>query len=193
MYYVGTSLGSATATESIQIERILGISDPNTSVSVSEVAHVATTFNRTFSTTGNATSSLVVLAMSVAYTDTANATESHAIAISKTLSNATSNTDSPAIAYSKTLSNSATVSENVAKANSLTKGDSKSATDSINSINTDKGITETETATESAVKSLAKAASSSGTTDDSGVGSMQDYWDPLYCSEDYVGTGWTFT
>ena len=193
LYYVGTSLGSATATESIQIERILGISDPNTSVSVSEVAHVATTFNRTFSTTGNATSSLVVLAMSVAYTDTANATESHAIAISKTLSNATSNTDSPAIAYSKTLSNSATVSENVAKANSLTKGDSKSATDSINSINTDKGITETETATESAVKSLAKAASSSGTTDDSGVGSMQDYWDPLYCSEDYVGTGWTFT
>ena len=79
------------------------------------------------------------------------------------------------------------------KTNNLGVSNSKSATDSVNSINTSKGITETETATESAVKSLAKAASSSGTTDDSGVGSMQDYWDPLYCSEDYVGTGWTFT
>ena len=154
---------------------------------------MATTFNRTFSTTGNATSSLVVLAMSVSYTDTANATESHAIAISKTLSNATSNTDSPAIAYSKTLSNSATISDAVVKTNNLGVSNSKSATDSVNSINTSKGITETETATEAAVKSLSKVATDGSSTDDSGVGSMQDYWDPLYCSEDYVGTGWTFT
>ena len=45
--------------------------------------------------------------MSIAFTDTENATESHAKAISKAIVNATSNTDSPAIAYSKTLGHSA--------------------------------------------------------------------------------------
>ena len=191
IYYVGTRVGSVTASESIDILRIREV-NPSDSVSVTEVAQVATTFNRSISTTGTAQETAVV-SMSVVYTDTANATEAAALEVAKPIASATSNTDSPVIAYSKTLSNSATVSENVAKSNSLIKGDSKSATDSVNSINTSKGITETETATESAVKSLGKVATDSGSTDDSGIGSMQDYWDPLYCSEDYVGTGWTFT
>ena len=192
LYYVGTSLGSVTATESIQVERILGITDPNTSVSVAEVAQVSINFSRSFSDSGMAQDS-PALVLSVAYTDTTSNTESHVKAIGKILTNATSNTDSPAIAYSKTLSNSATISDAVVKTNNLGVSNSKSATDSVNSINTSKGITETETATEAAVKSLSKVATDGSSTDDSGVGSMQDYWDPLYCSEDYVGTGWTFT
>ena len=54
LYYVGTSLGSVTATESIQVERILGITDPNTSVSVAEVAQVSINFSRSFSDSGMA-------------------------------------------------------------------------------------------------------------------------------------------
>ena len=192
LYYVGTSLGSVTATDSINVERILSIPDPADTISVTEAVNVSATFNRSFTTNVMAQESHA-LTMSIAFTDTENATESHAIAISKAIVNATSNTDSPAIAYSKTLGHSVTTSETVVKANNLGVSNSKSATDSINSINTSKGITETETATEAAVKSLSKVSTDSSTAEDTGIGSMQDYWDPVYCAEDYVGTGWTFT
>ena len=192
LYYVGTSLGSVTATESIQVERILGVPGTADTVSVSEIANVAMTFNRSFTESQMAQESHA-LTLSIAFTDTENATESHAKAISKAIVNATSNTDSPAIAYSKTLGHSVTTSDSVVKANNLGVSNSKSATDSINSINTSKGITETETATEAAVKSLSKVSTDSSTAEDTGIGSMQDYWDPVYCAEDYVGTGWTFT
>tara|TARA_B100000927_G_scaffold67159_1_gene52970 strand:- start:2927 stop:5812 length:2886 start_codon:yes stop_codon:yes gene_type:complete len=193
LYYVGTRLGAVSVSDSINVEKILGIIDPNDSVSVTEVANVAATFNRSF-TDNFLAQETAVLTMSVVFTDSASATESLAKAITKpSLTDATSNSDSPAVALSKALTDSATVSETVAKTNNLGVSNSKSATDSVDSINTSKGITETETATESAVKSLAKAASDTSSTDDTGVGSMQDYWDPLYCAEDYVGTGWTFT
>ena len=78
----------------------------------------------------------------------------------------------------------------------LNKGVSEtlSSSDALDSINTSKEITETASITESAAKALSKPAiADSATTDDSGIGSMQDYVDPTYLSEDYVGTGWTFT
>jgi len=66
--------------------------------------------------------------------------------------------------------------------------------EAINSINTSKGITETPSAAESLANVLNKpaVADSAGATD-TGIGSMQDYADPSYLSEDYVGTGWNFT
>jgi len=92
------------------------------------------------------------------------------------------------------LSNSATISDAVVKTNNLGVSNSKSATDSVNSINTSKGITETETAAESAVLALSKPSiAETATATDTGIGSMQDYVDPTYFSEDYVGQGWTFT
>ena len=47
--------------------------------------------------------------------------------------------------------------------------------------------------TAAAGPTIIRLDANSGTATDTGVGSMQDYWDPLYCAEDYVGTGWTFT
>ena len=48
--------------------------------------------------------------------------------------------------------------------------------------------------TESAVLALSKPSiAETATATDTGIGSMQDYVDPAYLSEDYVGQGWTFT
>jgi hypothetical protein len=60
------------------------------------------------------------------------------------------------------------------------------------SINTEKGLVEAKTASESNVKTLEKSFTETGNIADSGVITIQDYSDPTYFSEDYVGQGYNF-
>ena len=60
------------------------------------------------------------------------------------------------------------------------------------SINTEKGLVEAQTASESNVKTLQKSFTETGNIADSGVITIQDYSDPTYFSEDYVGQGYNF-
>ncbi len=79
----------------------------------------------------------------------------------------------------------------------LNKGVSEtlSSSDALDSINTSKELTNNlADITDVAAKALNKpAVADSATVTDTGIGSIQDYVDPTYLSEDYVGTGWTFT
>ena len=68
-----------------------------------------------------------------------------------------------------------------------------STSEAINSINTSKGITETQTVTESLANALATPATDSATATDTGSGRMQDYVSPTYLDSDYVGSSWNFT
>ena len=60
------------------------------------------------------------------------------------------------------------------------------------SINTEKGLVEAQTASESNVKTLQKPFTETGNIADSGVITIQDYSDPTYFGEDYVGVGYNF-
>ena len=60
------------------------------------------------------------------------------------------------------------------------------------SINTEKELVEAQTASESNVKTLQKSFTETGNIADSGVITIQDYSDPTYFSEDYVGQGYNF-
>ena len=60
------------------------------------------------------------------------------------------------------------------------------------SINTEKGLVEEQTSSESHVKTLQKEFTETGNIADSGVIVIQDYSDPTYFSEDYVGAGYNF-
>ena len=79
----------------------------------------------------------------------------------------------------------------------LNKGVSEtlSSSDALDSINTSKELTNNlADITDVAAKALNKPAiADSATVTDTGIGSIQDYVDPTYLSEDYVGQGWTFT
>ncbi len=78
----------------------------------------------------------------------------------------------------------------------LNKGVSEtlSSSDALDSINTSKELTNSSNITDVAAKALNKPAiADSATVTDTGIGSIQDYVDPTYLSEDYVGQGWTFT
>jgi len=79
----------------------------------------------------------------------------------------------------------------------LNKGVSEtlSSSDALDSINTSKELTNTiADISELVAKALSKpAVADSATATDTGIGSIQDYVDPTYLSEDYVGQGWTFT
>ena len=79
----------------------------------------------------------------------------------------------------------------------LNKGVSEtlSSSDALDSINTSKELTNSlADITDVAAKALNKPAiADSATVTDTGIGSIQDYVDPTYLSEDYVGQGWTFT
>lgn len=59
-------------------------------------------------------------------------------------------------------------------------------------ININKALVENQTATESVAINLNTPFSDSGTISDSGVIVIQDYADPTYFSEDYVGEGYNF-
>ena len=60
------------------------------------------------------------------------------------------------------------------------------------SINTEKGLVEVQTASESAVVTFQKPFTENGNIADSGIITIQDYSDPTYLSEDYVGAGYNF-
>ena len=103
--------------------------------------------------------------------------------------------DSPAILVSQILTDSITsVSDSAFWTFGLNKSETTSNSDTINSINTNKGITDTPSATEAAAQALSKPAiADSSSAVDTGIGSMQNYVDPTYLSEDYVGEAWSFT
>ena len=72
--------------------------------------------------------------------------------------------------------------------------ESLTGSEAIDSINTSKGITDTGSITESVAQALSKpAVADTASATDVGVGSVQDYVDPTYLSEDYVGVGWNIT
>lgn len=62
----------------------------------------------------------------------------------------------------------------------------------IVSINTDKEVNENQTATDVPQIDTSKPVVETTTTADSGVITIQDYSDPTYFSEDYVGAGYSF-
>ena len=130
------------------------------------------------------------------FSDSATTSDTIELGFPKEFAHATSGaTDSLVLAVSKALTESVTATDAV---NSLSVGkniaESNSATDVITSINTSKALTDTGTTSESAAKALTKPAiADTATATDAGIGSMQDYVDPTYLSEDYVGQGWNFT
>ena len=193
-YYVATSNGSVTATESINVERILGIPGLDETVSVTEVAQINTTFARALSDTGTAQDSSYIMNLSVSYTDTTSNTDTNVLSVSKVLADTQTATEAVVLAYFNNVTESITISDsNILQLNKPVS-ESLTGSEAINSINTSNGITETETVTESLANALNKpaVADSAGATD-VGIGSVQDYADPSYLSEDYVGTGWNFT
>ena len=145
------------------------------SVTVTDVQTVVAAFARAF-TDSTAITDVLTIGQYFDYSDTGTAS------------------DSPAILYSRILTESQTVTDSAVWTFGLNKSETTSNSDAINSINTSKGITETPSATESAVQALSKPAiADSSSATDTGIGSMQDYVDPTYLSEDYVGESWSFT
>ena len=193
-YYVATSLGSVTTSDSINVERILSTPDPDDTISVTEVAQISIAFNRTFSDTGNQNDTAVI-GMNLVYTDSTSNSDSTALTVSKGFSNAVADIlDGVVLTVAMAETDTATVSDTDTFALNKPVSETITNSEAINSINTSKGITETPSAAESLANVLNKpaVADSAGATD-TGIGSMQDYADPSYLSEDYVGTGWNFT
>ena len=268
-YYVGTSLGSATATDSINVLRILG-AQPTDSISVTEVAVVNLSAFRDFTDTlSSVTDTSYVMNLSVTYTDSASVAQSYSSAFSKVLTETQTASETAVKSIGKAASDTGTVSDidtyqfskvstenpsatesfakvwtinrtfaetpnvtqSLVKSLSLPATDSASVSESIStllsrevtlsdsasvtsseilqiskavsetisaseaitSINTSKGLTETPTGTESLANALSKPATDSGVASDTGSGKMQDYVDPTYLAEDYVGSSWNFT
>ena len=192
-YYVATSLGSVTATDSINVERILSIPDPSDTISVAEVAQISISFTRAFSDTGNQNDTAVI-ALNVVYADSTSNTDSSVLSVSKVLADSKTATEASVLAVAMAETDSATVSDTDIFALNKPVSETITNSEAINSINTSKGITETPSAAESLANALTKpAVVDSASATDTGIGSMQDYADPSYLSEDYVGTGWNFT
>ncbi len=192
-YYVATSLGSVTATDSINVERILSIPDPSDTISVAEVAQISISFTRAFSDTGNQNDTAVI-ALNVVYADSTSNTDSTVLSVSKVLADSKTATEASVLAVAMAETDSATVSDTDIFALNKPVSETITNSEAINSINTSKGITETPSAAESLANALTKpAVVDSASATDTGIGSMQDYADPSYLSEDYVGTGWNFT
>jgi len=193
IYYVGTSQGSVTATDSINVERILSTADPNDSVSVTEVAQINTTFARALSDSGTATDNYVVN-FSTTFTDTTSNSDTSVLSVSKVLADSKSAAEAIVLSVAMAETDTATLSDSNTLQLNKPVSESISGSEALTSINTSKGITETETVTESLANALTKpAVVDSASATDTGIGSMQDYADPTYLSEDYVGTGWNFT
>jgi hypothetical protein len=193
-YYVATSNGSVTATESIDVERILGIPGLDETVSVTEVAQINTTFARALSDTGTAQDSSYIMDLSVSYTDTTSNTDTNVLSVSKVIADTQTATEAVVLAYFNNVTESTTISDsNILQLNKPVS-ESLTGSEAIDSINTSKGITETQSVAESLANALAKpAVVDSASATDTGIGSIHDYCDPTYLGEDFVGTGWNFT
>ena len=155
-YYVATSLGAVTVTESIDVLRILG-AQPTDTVSVTEVAQISATFNRTFSDSlpTAATDTNYVMNLNVVYTDTTNATEANVKTVSKVLAHSTSNTDAQALALSIAKTDSATASDTDIFTLNKVSTDTADASESLSrTLTWSRTFTESQTIAEVPIKSL---------------------------------------
>ena len=199
IYYVGTRIAGVTVTENAVVERIRSIIDPNTTVSVTEVAVVNTQFNRSLSTPAIAQDSpgkafeKTIESIFPTFEQLVTSSDTPAKTASKAISDTKSATEAFIYALGLVATDTATTSTSEVLQINKAVSDTKSASEAIDSINTSKGITETQNAAESLAGSLGKVSTDSGSATDTGIGSMQDYVDPTYLSEDYVGLGWNFT
>ena len=152
------------------------ISDTATST---ELLVPVMTFNRSFAHTASATESiLTTIGYNISESDQVTVTEvfTHEIFIPLDVSDSVSVDGSVSInkdIEAEYISDNATHS-------------------SLSVINIDKALVENQTATDAPVINLDTLFSDSGTISDSGVITIQDYADPTYFSEDYVGAGYNF-
>ena len=146
------------------------------SVSLSESIATGASYNRTFTDGANATDVLQV-GHERDFADTLTVTQAFVLHAQHAKTEAVSIGDVNTIQLNKGVS------------------ETLSGSDALDSINTSKELTNNVAdITDVAVKALTKpAVADSATATDTGIGSIQDYVDPTYLSEDYVGQGWTFT
>ncbi len=143
-------------------------------ITVTESHEIEAAFTRAFSDSATITDSFEIGRI-VEYTDTGTAA------------------DSVAILVSQALTESQTVSDSTVWTIGLNKSETTSNSDSVNSINTNKGITETLSLTESVGHEFIKPDFTVLNPTDDGTAFNQDYTGATYLSEDYVGESWTFT
>jgi len=160
-YYVATSLGAVTVTESINVLRIFG-QQPTDTVDVTEVAQISATFNRIFSDTPTGTDTNFVMNINVVYTDTANATESIVKTPAKTVADTTSNTDAEILALSLAKTESATTSDTDTYQFSTFKTDTSTASESLSRAwAVSRSFTDSSSVADPVLKSLSKPATDS--------------------------------
>ena len=146
------------------------------SVSISDVLQTAASYVRAFSDTPTVSESLL-MGHSRDFSETITVTQAFVLQTIHSRTETVSISDSlDTIAINKGVS------------------EGLNATEALDSINTSKGITDTGSITESVAQALSKPAiADTANATDTGVGSMQNYIDPSYLGEDYVGIGWTIT
>ena len=138
-------------------------------------------------------SAAVVAAFTRAFSDSTSITDTLTVGHILEYSDAGTATDSPAILFSQALTETQSVSDSAVWTIGLNKSETTSNSDSVNSINTNKGITETPSTTETVLNALSKPVTESSDAGDEGEGFNQDYVDHLYLGENYVGETWSFT
>jgi len=129
------------------------------------------------------------------FAETPNVSETFLIGQTREFSESLSAAQTFAVLSSIPVTETVTVSDaNILGINNAVS-EGLNASEALDSINTSKGITNTlADITDVAAKALSKPAiADSATATDVGVGSVQDYVDPTYLSEDYVGVGWNIT
>ena len=160
-YYVATSLGAVTVTESINVLRIFG-QQPTDTVSATEVAVVNLSAFRDFTDTPTGTDTNFVMNINVVYTDTANATESIAKTPAKTVADTTSNADAEILALSLAKTESATTSDTDTYQFSTFKTETQTASESLSKVWTVvRSFTESPSVADPVLKSLSRPATDS--------------------------------
>ena len=128
------------------------------------------------------------------FVDNPSVTETFLIGQTREFSESLSATQTFAVLAAVTKTETVSVSDSNTLENNKGVSEGLNVSEALDSINTSKGITDTGSITESIAQALNKPAiADSATATDVGIGSMQDYADPAYISEDYVGIGWNIT
>lgn len=203
---------TASATESILTSIGYNVSESDTTSNTDSLVH---SVGKGVSDTATS-SEVFVFSAQTALSDTATATEvfDRQVSYNNTFTDSGTASESDSISVGKNLSNQVTVAEvftheifiplDVSDSVSATNGDivfelapalfcnNPAVVSEIPVININKALVENQTATESVVINLNTPFSDSGTISDSGVITVQDYADPTYFSEDYVGAGYNF-
>jgi hypothetical protein len=129
-----------------------------------------------------------------AFADTPTVSETFLVGQPREFSESITAAQTFAVLASITKTETISVSDSNILENNKAVSEGLNASEALDSINTSKGITDTGSITESVAQALSKpAVADSATATDVGIGSMQDYVDPTYLSEDYVGIGWNIT